>query len=148
MASSVRYLFENYVLDVALRELRQRSTVVSVEPQVFDLLEFLLRHRNHVVTRSELITHVWAGRIVSESSIAARVNAARAAVGDNGKDQRLIKTLLRKGYRFIGAVQEEQTFEPSRSFPVKIEVAPLPLALALPTESRLPSVAVLPFRNL
>jgi TolB-like protein len=146
--SSVRYLFENYVLDAALRELRQESTVLAVEPQVFDLLELLLTNRNRVVTRAELIERIWVGRIVSESSIAARINAARTAIGDNGKDQRLIKTFVRKGLRFIGAVEEEQKFEPPSSFPIRVEIAAPPLASTLPTESRLPSIAVLPFRSL
>lgn len=101
------YRFENGTLDAALRELRQGGEIVAVEPQVFDLLEFLIRHRDRVVSRDDLIEGVWGGRVVSESTLATRVNAARKAIGDNGTAQHLIKTIARKGFRFAGAVEEE-----------------------------------------
>ena len=80
----------------------------SSSRQVFDLLEFLLRNRDRVVSKDEMLAAVWGGRIVSESTLASRINAARSAIGDNGQDQRLIRTFLRKGARFVGLAREVQ----------------------------------------
>ena len=98
--------FEEHVLDADRRELRCKSTLVSVEPQVFDLLLFLIRNRERVVSKDDLIAGVWNGRIVSDSTLATRINAARRAIGDDGEQQRLIRTSARKGIRFVGAVRE------------------------------------------
>src|SRR2546430_5444165 len=95
------------MLDVARRELRRRGERIALEPQVFDLLVYLVRHRDRVVSKDELLQAVWGGRIVSESTMTSRINAARKAVGDSGEAQRLIRTLPRKGIRFVGAVREE-----------------------------------------
>jgi DNA-binding winged helix-turn-helix (wHTH) protein/pimeloyl-ACP methyl ester carboxylesterase len=97
----------DFVLDPERRELRSGGRAVPVEPQVFDLLEFLIRNRNRVVSRDDLLAGVWGGRIVSDSAIAARINAARQAIGDDGREQRFIRTIARKGFRFIGEVREE-----------------------------------------
>jgi len=78
-----------------------------MEPQAFDLLLHLIRHREQVVSRDELIEQIWDGRIVSESALSTRINAVRKAIGDSGNEQRLIKTLPRKGVRFVGDVREE-----------------------------------------
>lgn len=102
----MRFQFEDVALDAGRRELRQGDRLVGVEPQVFDLIEFLIRHRDRVVSRDDLIAGVWGGRIVSESTLATRINAARKAIGDDGSAQRLIKTIARKGFRFVGDVQE------------------------------------------
>ena len=102
------YIFDNYALDPDRRELRSGATAVAVEPQVFDLLVPLIRHREHVVSRDELIESIWGGRIVSESALSTRINAVRGAIGDSGAEQRLIKTLPRKGVRFVGEVREER----------------------------------------
>lgn len=126
------FLFENHVLDSDRRELRRPSGLVDVEPQVFDLLEYLIRNRDRVVTRDDLIEAVWRGRIVSESTLDTRISAARHAIGDSGSEQRLIRTLARKGIRFIGSVEEKP---PSPSAPLA----------ALPDK---PSIAVLPFQNI
>ncbi|WP_368904414.1 alpha/beta fold hydrolase [Taklimakanibacter lacteus] len=87
-------------------ELRRAGEAVKVEPQVFDLLVFLIAHRNRVVSQSELLDSIWSGRIVSLSTLASRINAARSAVGDSGAAQKLIRTIQRKGFRFVGEVQE------------------------------------------
>ena len=102
------YLFENYALDTDRRELRCGSAPVSVEPQVFDLLAYLIGNRERVVSKDDLLAAIWHGRSVSDSALTSRVNAARCAIGDSGNEQRLIKTHLRKGIRFVGAVREEQ----------------------------------------
>ena len=104
----MRYLFEDYVLDADRRELCRRGDVVRLEPQAFDLLEHLIRNRERVVSRDDLIAAVWGGRIVSDSAMTTRINAARCAIGDTGKAQRLIKTVPRKGIRFVGRVREEE----------------------------------------
>src|SRR5471032_1156559 len=104
---SVRYCFEEYALDTARRELRRGSDLVPLEPQVFDLLVYLIQNRERVVSKDDLYATIWEGRAVSESALTTRINAARSAVGDSGEKQRLIKTLLRKGIRFVGEVREE-----------------------------------------
>src|ERR1700688_3583247 len=105
---SLRYLFEGYAFDTDRRELHRGADVVSVAPQVFDLIEYLIRNRERVVSKDDLISAVWSGRIVSDAALTTRLNAARSAVGDSGEQQRLIKTLPRKGLRFVGTVQEAQ----------------------------------------
>jgi DNA-binding winged helix-turn-helix (wHTH) protein/pimeloyl-ACP methyl ester carboxylesterase len=102
----LRYTFENYSIDLERVELRKNNESVEIEPQVFDLLAFLIANRSRVVTQDEIFDAVWNGRIVSQSTLTSRINAARVAVNDNGKQQRLIKTVARRGYRFIGSVEE------------------------------------------
>src|SRR6202521_2246353 len=97
--------FGDYVIDVERRELRRTKTPVHVEPQVFDLLVYLVQNRDRVVSKEDLIASVWGGRIVSDSTLTSRINAARNAVGDSGEDKKLIRTIARKGFRFIGAVR-------------------------------------------
>ena len=82
--------------------------MIAVAPQVFDLLDYLIRNRERVVSKDDLINVVWNGRIVSDAALTTRVNAARIAIGDTGEKQRLIKTLPRKGFRFVGTVREAQ----------------------------------------
>jgi DNA-binding winged helix-turn-helix (wHTH) protein len=101
------FSFENYTLDTERRELRRAAERIAVEPQVFDILEYLVRNRDRVVSRDDLIGSIWGGRIVSESALHTRINAVRSAVADDGKQQRLIRTLPRKGFRFVGAIQED-----------------------------------------
>lgn len=100
------YAFDHCQLDVPRRELRGENGLVPVEPGVFDLLQYLISNRNRVVSKDELIAAVWAGRIVSESTLSGRLNAARSAIGDSGNQQRLIRTVARKGFRFVGDVRE------------------------------------------
>ena len=139
----MRYRFGDYSLDTDRRELRSGTALVAVEPQVFDILSYLIRNRERVVSRDDLIASIWAGRIVSESALTTRINAARSAIGDNGQDQRLIKTFPRKGIRFVGIVHEQQsetgdgTTETSGAQSVPV--------LTLPDR---PSIAVLPFSNM
>lgn len=102
----MQFLFTDHVLDTDRRELRGGSGFISVEPQVFDLLVHLLRNRDRVVSKDDLIASVWAGRIVSESTLTSRINAARKAIGDSGEGQKLIRTIARKGFRFVADVRE------------------------------------------
>jgi TolB-like protein len=135
----MRYLFEDYALDTDRRELFRRGEIVRLEPQAFDLLEYLIQNRERLVSRDDLIAFVWAGRIVSDSAMTTRINAARCAIGDSGKAQHLIKTVPRKGIRFVGTVLEEETggaevgWRPSTPYPV-------------PPDK--PSIAVLAFTNM
>jgi len=134
-------IFDDYALDTDQRELRLGTDVVSVEPQVFDLLTYLIKNRARVVSKDELVDAIWGGRAVSDSTLTTRINAARHAVGDSGAAQRLVKTLPRKGVRFVGAVREEQT----KREPMSAGAEPATPALTLPER---PSIAVLPFANL
>src|SRR6185312_6788807 len=105
----VQFLFSNHVLDTDRRELSFGGKAVAVEPQVFDLLVYLLENRDRVVSKDDLIDRVWQGRIVAESTLTSRINAARKAIGDSGSDQKLIRTIPRKGFRFVGTVVARQT---------------------------------------
>ena len=137
------FLFENYCLDADRRELKRDSELIATGPKVFDLLLFLVQNREQVVSRDDLLHSVWGGRIVSESTLASHINAVRKAIGDTGKEQRLIRTVSRRGLRFVGKIEEQEL---SASIPVPdIAGEKLTPVLALPDS---PSIAVLPFRNL
>jgi TolB-like protein len=137
----LRYLFEDFVLDTGRRELRRDNRLISVAPQVFDLLAYLICRRERVVTKDDLVASIWKGRAVSDSALTTRINAARVVVGDSGEGQRLIKTLVRKGVRFVGEVQEQTPAPEARV------VAERPAGSGpVPTEK--PSIAVLPFNNM
>lgn len=137
------FRFDEFILDTDRRELRRGADAVAVEPQVFDVLEFLIRSRDRVISRDDLMAEVWHGRIVSEATLSSRINAARTAIGDSGEQQRLIRTLPRKGVRFVGEVTEDTG-------------APVAAVVAAPAGATLPdagdpeglSIAVLPFNNM
>jgi TolB-like protein len=149
------YTFEDYSLDGDRQELRRGADLVPVEPQVFDLLQYLVRNRGHVVGRDELIEAVWGGRFISDSTISSRITAVRHAIRDSGKKQRLIRTIVSKGFRFISEVTEEQTSGNDVSalgdaIEQKLAMkqahnAKALLVLAMPDK---PSIAVLPFQNM
>src|SRR5712671_4008677 len=160
--AKLRYLFEHCSLDTDRRELRCGVDLVPIEPQVFDLLEYLIRNRERVVSRDDLLAKIWQGRIVSDSALTTRINAARAAVGDSGDDQRLIRTLPRKGIRFVGEVREDRTHsEAGATMPaalaqpagppappdplVQVESVAAASHFSMPDR---PSIAVLPFTNI
>ena len=134
------YQFAEFRLDANRRELRRGGTLVPLEPQVFDLLLFLVTARDRVVSRDDLLEAIWRGRIVSEATLSSRINAARAAIGDSGAKQLLIRTLPRKGIRFIAEVREveEDAAGPARTASAFIA------SRAVPPR---PAVAVLPFVN-
>lgn len=143
------FAFGDYLLDPERRELTLRTQVVPVGPQVFDLLLHLIRNCDRVVSKDELLEAVWSGRIVSESTITSHINAVRKAVGDSGDDQRLVRTIARKGFRFVGEIEQAgQVRQPAESG-VSQQVASQTAELApttLPPDK--PSITVLPFQNL
>ncbi len=97
--------FEEFELDFASRELRRRGEQVPLQPRVLDLLLHLARHRDRVVDKRELFDQIWPAVVVSEASLTTAVNSARAALGDDGREQRWIRTLPRRGYRFVAEVE-------------------------------------------
>lgn len=100
----MQFLFSNHKLDIERRELRRGAVLIALEPQVFDLLVYLVQNRDRVVSKDDVIAAIWGGRIVSESTLTSRINAVRKAVGDSGEEQRLLRTIARKGFRFVGEV--------------------------------------------
>jgi TolB-like protein len=140
----VQFLFSDHTLDTDRRELRRDREVLSVEPQVFDLLVYLVQNRDRVVSKDDLIASIWDGRIVSESTLTSRINATRTAVGDNGKEQKLIRTVARKGLRFVGDVRESLNGVNVALAADPTEDAPLQPMLSTDR----PSIAVLPFTNM
>jgi TolB-like protein/predicted Zn-dependent protease len=131
-------LFDDCVLDLDRRELMRASEVVATTPRVWDLLAYLVRNHERVVGRDDLIAAVWGGRIVSESTVASHINAARKAVGDDGQQQRVIKTMARRGFRFVADVREQAA--DGAGVVQGGDAPPLPPAR--------PSIAVLSFVNL
>jgi TolB-like protein len=142
---SLRYLFEDYALDTDRRELHRGPNVLSVAPQVFDLLEYLIRNRERVVSKDELVSAVWNGRIVSDAAITTRLNVVRAVVRDTGEEQRLIKTVPRKGFRFLGVVREAEMLQ---NPPADIRSAENGHGNAGPEPPPPLSIVVLPFTNI
>ena len=136
----MQYLFDDYVLDQQRRELTQGGQPVAIGPQVFDLLLQLVSHHDRVLSRDELLAAVWNGKLVSESTITSHINAVRKAIGDSGEQQRLLRTVARKGYRFVGELREVAA--PEAAMPAPPPSRP---ALDLPDK---PSITVLPFVNL
>lgn len=149
-ASTLQFVFEGYVLDPERRELSLRGQNVAVGPKVFDLLLHLVVNRNRVVSKDDLLMAVWSGRLVSESTITSHINAVRKAIGDNGAEQRLVRTVARKGFRFVGEVEDAAGEAPGMRGTREVERSPVEsvpshAALALPDR---PSITVLPFQNL
>src|ERR1700733_6015456 len=147
-ALTLQFQFGGHTLDTDRRELCRGTEPVAVEPQVFDLLIYLVENRERVVSKDDLIAVVWGGRIVSDSTLTSRINAARKAIGDSGEDQKLIRTISRKGLRFVGSVvakhsQSEPAY-PDDTGTGEIFALSQPV-LPLPDK---PAIAVLPFTNM
>lgn len=139
----MRYLFQDCVFDTDRRELRRGAEVVSIAPQVFDLLDYLIRNRERVVSKDDLINAIWKGRSVTDAALTTRLNVARTAIGDSGEGQHLIRTLPRKGFRFVGQVQEAKD---TAGAAAGDDLAQLPKQVLTPPDK--PSIAVLPFENM
>jgi TolB-like protein/Tfp pilus assembly protein PilF len=143
----LRFVFGDNVLDVERRELWRGSKLVRLDPQVFDLLIYLIENRRRVVSRDDMLAAVWAGRIVSESTLASRINAARKAVGDDGKEQTQIRTMPRKGFRFVADVRVQSGEEIPTSVGLSNNGSAEQSLPALAPPDR-PAIAVLPFTNM
>lgn len=145
------FVFEDYVLDDKRRELTLRGQAVAVGPQVFDLLLLFVNNPDRVISKDELLKAVWNGRIVSESTITSHINALRKAIGDTGEEQRLVRTVARKGYRFVGQIkaggtgETQQRDQPDIDERASTNPNEMPTSLVLPDK---PSITVLPFQNL
>ena len=100
------FRFTEFEIDVARHELRRAGTIVHIEPQVFDLLVHLIRHRDRIVGKDELFDVIWEGRIVSEATLSSRISAARRVLRDSGNDQSIIRTVYKRGFRFVCDVVE------------------------------------------
>jgi len=149
--------FADFEIDTARQELRRAGEVIHIEPQVFDVLVYLVRNRDRTVSRDELIEAIWQGRIVSDAALSSRISAARRAVGDNGNDQYLIRTVHKRGFRFVadvdgdgspavalGGAQSASPHAATNELAAHAESSRTP-AFSLPDK---PSIAVLPFKNM
>ena len=138
-SSDLLYHFEGFVLDTDRRELRRGPQLIAIPPQAFDLLEYLIKNRDRVVSKDDLIAAIWTGRIISESALSTRINVVRSAIDDTGEDHRLIRTLPRKGVRFVGIVHESH--EPETPVAAATTEQPRPvLSLPDPPVDRGPAV--------
>src|SRR3954453_5137726 len=163
----MQYRFAEYEIDLSQQELRRLGEAVHIEPQVFDLIVHLVRNHDRIVSKDELIETIWNGRIISEAALSSRINGARRALGDNGTDQVFIRTLHKRGFRFVGDVQAVSALEADAARLVPDDsVAPAdgPVSVSVSAEvSRLDdvvsesvkaeaitrsSIAVMPFGNM
>jgi DNA-binding winged helix-turn-helix (wHTH) protein len=142
------FAFGDCDLDVDRRELRRAGKAVRVEPQVFDLLVYLVTHRDRVVGKDELFHVVWNDRIVSEATLTSRVSAARRAIGDDGEAQTYLHTIQRRGFRFVGAVKQRDPSQATLAAPPSGESQAQPSVIGPYAGAEKPSIAVLPFTNL
>jgi TolB-like protein len=148
----VSFRFGLFEVDVERQELRREGAVVPIEPQVFDVLLYLIQHRDRIVSKDELFETVWQGRVVSDAALNSRISAARRALGDSGNEQKIIRTLHKRGFRFVGEAEEVKAGAAEPAQPAaepRTEDAPTlaPAAEPLPLPSK-PSIAVLPFQNM
>jgi TolB-like protein/DNA-binding winged helix-turn-helix (wHTH) protein len=163
----LKYQFAGFEIDLSQQELRRLGEAVHIEPQVFDLIVHLVRNHDRIVSKDELIETIWNGRIISEAALSSRINGARRALGDNGNDQVFIRTLHKRGFRFVGDVQAVNAPEAEA-----VRLAPddgaapadVPVSVSVSTEVRdlddivsesvkaeavtRPSIAVMPFGNM
>jgi TolB-like protein/cytochrome c-type biogenesis protein CcmH/NrfG len=140
----VQFVFANHALDTERRNLLRGGQRIAVQPQVFDLLVYLIENRDRVVSKEDLISMVWGGRIVSDSTLNSRINAARTAIEDSGKAQKLICTIPRKGFRFVGKVKEQSTAVQLSDAPEQLK----PRSRRTSSIPDRPAIAVLAFENM
>jgi len=141
----VLFHFSDYALDTSRRELRCGDRSIEVEPQVLDLLIYLIKNNDRVITKDDLIGSVWGGRVVSDTTLTSRIYAARRAIGDSGRNQKLIRTIARKGLRFIGGLRVQSDDDATKAIQPRSNEAPSRAAPPLPDR---PAIAVLPFTNM
>jgi TolB-like protein/cytochrome c-type biogenesis protein CcmH/NrfG len=144
----MQFIFSDHMLDTDRRELSRGPDRVAIEPQVFDLLVYLMENHDRVVSKDDLFAAVWDGRIVSESTLTSRINAARKAIGDSGRDQKLLRTISRKGFRFVGALRSQSAGHESsgNAGHSADELNEESRSVLSPLDR--PAVAVLPFTNM
>jgi TolB-like protein/Flp pilus assembly protein TadD len=140
----MQFTFEKFLLDTDRRELRRDGMPIAMQPQVFDLLVHLIRNRSRVLSKDDLISSVWDGRTVSDSTLTSRINAARTAIDDSGEAQRLIRTIPRRGFRFVGEVQKR----PAETVLAGAPGEPPHAIRQDPGASDRPAIAVLAFENM
>jgi len=146
MSHNVRFFFANHRLDTDRRELFCGTKLNTVEPRALDLLIYLIQNRDRVVGKDELVESVWSGGIVSDATITTHTYAARKAIGDTGKDQKLIRTIARRGLRFVGNVETEPKSSKQTAIPyLHDQASSLQPSLSIPYH---PAIAVLPFTNM
>jgi adenylate cyclase len=150
----LNFRFSDFEVDIARRELRRAGAIVHTEPQVFDLLVHLIQNRDRIVRKNELIDVIWRGRIVSETALSSRINAARRALGDNGNDQGLIRTVHKRGFRFVGDVNDGRCAPAATAVDTVLSgqgaahgaANPMPTGEPLPLPGK-PSIAILPLQD-
>lgn len=143
------YRFDNFELDTDRFELREGGVVRPVEPQVFALIELLVSNHDRMVSKDELNLRIWGGRVVSEAVVSSRIRSARRAIGDDGKAQRLIRTVHNRGFRFVGEPVQETQIVVDRPLEQALSGAQsAALQPKQPEEAGRPSIAVLPFQML
>lgn len=133
----MQYLFDIFCLDTECFELSQHGETLPVEPQVIELLLLLIEQRERMVSKEEILDTIWQGRVVSEAALSSRIKSARQVLGDDGRAQKFIRTVHKKGFRFVADVATSSQ----------------PIAPTIPAEPKLfvqsrPAIAVLPFCNM
>jgi DNA-binding winged helix-turn-helix (wHTH) protein len=123
------YVFGTYELDIQCYELRTAGKPLKVEPKIFDVLSYLILHRDNIVSKDELLNHLWPNHYISEVTLSGCIMEARRVVGDNGRLQRVIQTVRGRGYRFIAPLAVYESGEPGRQAPPPAELpSPTPAA--------------------
>jgi len=145
----MQYSFNDFLLDTALFELKKNNELVHIEPQVLELIVFLISNHERLVSKDEIFDTVWSGKVVSESALSSRIKSARKALGDNGTSQHVIKTLHRKGFRFVAELKSnEHNDVQSTQFVERRQAQSQTLIPETSINSTKPKIAVLPFLNL
>ena len=139
------YGFDEFELDTAKVELRRSGSPIAVEPQVFSLLQLLVVNADRMIPRDEIIDKIWNGRFISEAAVASRISMARSSLGDDGKQQRYIKTIHGQGLRFVAEVQISSVQNADDG---ELDRAKSSHNFKLPDLHDKPTIAVLPFESM
>ena len=145
MDNFMHVLFDQFELDTRTYQLRCNGAVQAIEPQVFNLLAYLIAHRDRIVSKSELLDELWAGKVVSESTLSGCIKAARKAIGDDGKEQKYIATSHSRGFQFVASVLEAPA---SGEANLTADASKVMLQSALDSSQESGSACLFPIRNL
>ena len=137
----LRYRFDDFTLDLAAGELRNRDTVVAADQMTFSVLAYLVENADRLIPKEELVEKVWHGRFISDSAISSAIKSVRKVIGDSGSAQRLVRTIHGRGFRFVGDVQ----FAAVPAMPVSEQPAPSDSVALRPPDDKRPAIAILPF---